>query len=177
MNLPELSDRILEELSSILHQVHEKDVDKLVAGILSSDRIFAVGMGRSGLVARSFAMRLMQTGICAYVVGDSTTPAIGEGDLLIVISGSGETEMSYHIAAAAKRSKARVSLLTVRTMSSIGDISDLVLVLPDSPQPILPLMSAFEVAAQIFLDAVIILIMEETGVTEQEMMKRHSNLE
>ena len=177
MNLPELSDSILEELSSILHQIHEEDAEKLVAGILSSDRIFVAGMGRSGLVARSFAMRLMQIGICVFVVGDSTTPAMGEGDLLIVISGSGETEMSYHIATAAKRSKARVFLLTVRTISRIGDLSDLVLVLPNSPQSILPLMSAFEVATQIFLDVVILLVMEETGVTEQEMMKRHSNLE
>jgi len=177
MKLPELSDKILAELGSILHQVDEESAEKLVEGVLSSDQVFLAGMGRSGLVARSFAMRLMQIGLPVYVVGDVTTPAIGKGDLLIAISGSGETRITNHIASAAKSSGASVFLLTARTTSRIGNISDLVLVLPRAPQPILPLMSAFESAAHILLDAVVTLIMEKTGVTQQEMMKRHSNLE
>jgi 6-phospho-3-hexuloisomerase len=177
MNFLEFSDRILEEFSSILHQVHEENVEKLVEEVLSSDQVFIVGMGRSGLVAHSFAMRLMQLGLPVYVVGDTTTPAIGAGDLLIAISGSGETETVYHIVSAAKSFGARIFLLTARTRSSIGDASDLVLVLPNSPQPVLPLRSAFEGVAHILLDAIVVLIMEKTGVTQQEMMKRHSNLE
>jgi 6-phospho-3-hexuloisomerase len=177
MKLSELSDKILEELGSILHKVDEENAERLVEGILSSDQIFLVGMGRSGLVGRSFAMRLMQMGLPVYVVGDVTTPAIGKGDLLIAISGSGETRITHQMISAAKSFGARVFLLTARTTSKIRDISDLVLVLPDSPQPILPLRSAFESAAHTFLDAIVILIMEKTGVTQQEMMKRHSNLE
>ena len=177
MKLPELLDGILEELGSILRQVDEKDVEELVEGILSSDQVFITGMGRSGLIARSFAMRLMQMGFPVYLVGDATTPAIGHGDLLIAISGSGETSITCYIASRAKRLGADVFLLTSQTESSIGDISDLVLVVPNAPQPALPLMSAFEDATHIFLDAVVILIMEKTGVTQREMMKRHSNLE
>ena len=177
MNFLEFSDRILEEFSSILHQVHEENVEELAEEVLSSDQVFIVGMGRSGLVARSFAMRLMQLGFPVYVIGDTTTPAIGAGDLLLAISGSGETETVYHIVYAAKSFGARVFLLTARTRSSIGDISDLVLVLPNSPQPVLPLRSTFEGVAHILLDVVVVLIMEKTGVTQKEMMKRHSNLE
>lgn len=177
MNLSELSDRILEELSSILHQVHEENVKRLVEGVLSSDRIFIVGTGRSGSVARSFAMRLMQLGLRVHVVGDTTTPAAGTGDLLIAISGSGETEIIRHVVSTAKSFGVRVFLLTAQTRSRIGDVSDLVLVLPNSLLRILPLRSAFESAAHIFLEAVIILIMEETGTTPQDMMERHSNLE
>jgi 6-phospho-3-hexuloisomerase len=177
MKLSELSDTILGELSSILHQVDEKNAEKLVAEILSSDRIFLAGMGRSGLVARPFAMRLMQLGLQAYIVGDATTPGTGKGDLLIAISGSGETSITHHIASVAKKFGARVFLLTARTISSISRISDLVLVLPNAPRPMLPLGSAFEGAVYILLDAVVILIMEKTGITQQQMMKRHSNLE
>lgn len=172
-----LVDKILGELSSILHQVDEKNAEKLVEEILSSNRIFLVGMGRSGLVARPFAMRLMQLGLQTYMVGDVITPAIREGDLLIAISGSGETGITHHIVSAAKSSGSRVFLLTARTLSSIGRISDLVLVLPNAPEPVQPLGSAFEGAAHIFLDSVVILIMEKTGITQQQMMKRHSNLE
>ncbi len=177
MKLPELSDRILGELNYILHQVDEKSAETLVERVLSSNRIFITGMGRSGLVARPFAMRLAQIGLQAYLVGDATTPAIGQGDMLIVISGSGETKITHHIASTAKSFGAYVSLLTSQTESKIGDISDLVLVLPNAPEPVLPLGSAFEGAVHILLDAVIILIMEKTGVTQQEMMERHSNLE
>ena len=177
MRLSELSGRILGELSSILQQVDENDAEKLVEGILSSDQIFITGMGRSGLIARPFAMRLMQMGFPAYLVGDATTPAIGQGDLLIAISGSGETKITHQVASTAKSFGADVFLLTSQTESKIGDISDLTLVLPDTSQPVLPLGSAFEGAAHIFLDVVVILIMEKTGVTKQEMMARHSNLE
>ena len=174
MRLSELSGRILGELSSILQQVDENDAEKLVEGILSSGQIFITGMGRSGLIARSFAMRLMQMGLPVYLVGDTTTPAIAHGDLLIAISGSGETSITYYMASTAKRLGADVFLLTAQAESSIGDVSDLVLVLPNAPQPALPLMSAFEDAAYIFLDAVVILIMEKTGVTFEEAPERDS---
>ncbi len=177
MRLSELSDRILGELNYILHQVDEKSAETLVERVLSSNRIFITGMGRSGLMARPFAMRLMQIGLQAYFVGDATTPAIRQGDMLIVISGSGETKVTRHIASTAKSFGAYVFLLTSQVKSKIGDISDLILVLPNAPQPALPLGSAFEGAVHILLDAVIILIMEKTGVTQQEMMERHSNLE
>ena len=177
MRFLELSSTILEEFSSILRQVDEDSAEELVNGILASDRIFVTGMGRSGLIARPFAMRLMQMGLESYLVGDATAPAIDKRDLLIAISGSGETKITHHVASTAKSLGARVFLLTTQATSSIANISDLVLVLPKLPQPVLPLGSAFEGAVHIFLDAVVILIMEKIGVTQQEMMERHSNLE
>lgn len=172
-----LFDKILWELDSILRQIHEGNVNEFVNGILSSDRIFLTGMGRSGLITRPFAMRLIQLGINSYIAGDDTTPAISDRDLLIAISGSGETNITKHIVSKAKQLGAKVFLLTIHEKSSIGNISDLIVILPDSPQPVLPLRSAFESASHIFLEGVIMMIMERTGVTEQEMMKRHSNLE
>ena len=85
MRFSELSDRIMEELGYVLRQVDEEDVEKLTASILSSTEIFIAGMGRSGLMARPFAMRLMQMGFPVHLAGDATTPAIGYGDLLIAI--------------------------------------------------------------------------------------------
>lgn len=152
-------------------------MDEFVDGILSADQIFLTGMGRSGLIIRPFAMRLMQIGLPVYIVGDATTPAIGNGDLLIAISGSGETKITQHIASRAKALGAKVFLLTINEKSNIGSISDLVIALPDSTQPVLTLKSAFESAAYIFLEAIVIMIMEKMGITQDEMMKRHSNLE
>ena len=177
MRLSELSDRILDELRYILHRVDEDSAKGMLAEILMSDRIFLAGMGRSGLIVRSFAMRLMQVGLQVYVVGEVTTPAMRKGDLLIAISGSGETKTTHHIVSVAKSSGARVFLLTAQTTSSIGDISELVLVLPSAPESTLPLKSAFECAAHFLLEAMVIQLMGEMGATQREMMKRHSNLE
>jgi len=177
MKLSELSDKILGELGSILHQIQGERVEKFLDGIISAKRIFLTGVGRSGLIIRSFAMRLMQLGFHVYIVGDVTSPAISDKDLLIAISGSGETKITHHIVTKAKSLGAKVFLVTIYEKSSIGNISDLIISLPNSPNPILPLRSAFENAAHIFFEETVFLIMEIKGITQDEMMTRHSNLE
>ncbi len=169
MKFSHVTNKVLSELNSILSQVDEQTIDKLCDNIISAERVFLVGMGRSGLVARSFAMRLMHAEFQVHVVGDVTTPSIGERDLLITISGSGETQIIKYIADKAKSFGARVILITSnQKKSSIGEISDISIILPKSDQAILPLKSAFEVSAFIFLDIVIMMIMEKKGLTESQ---------
>ncbi|MGB9597548.1 MAG: 6-phospho-3-hexuloisomerase [Candidatus Poribacteria bacterium] len=172
-----ISEKILEEIKSILIQVDKEKVENLVDIILSSERIFVTGLGRSGLVARSFAIRLMHLGLKSLIVGDITTPAIKKGDLLVAISGSGETPIIHHIVSKAKEVEATAYLITAKGEGCIGKICDNIVVLPESDKHILPLRSAFEASAYILLDTVVIMIMNRTGVTQQEMMQRHSNLE
>jgi len=45
-------------------------------------KILVVGAGRSGLVGKAFAMRLMHLGFNIYVMGETITPAFGVGDLV-----------------------------------------------------------------------------------------------
>ncbi|KKK92267.1 hypothetical protein LCGC14_2704630, partial [marine sediment metagenome] len=54
-------------------------------------RIFVTGAGRSGLVARSFGMRLMHAGLLAFIPGETITPAVGADDLVVAISCTGQT--------------------------------------------------------------------------------------
>lgn len=177
MNFSKTLDNTINEFAYMLNQVDEKSVERLVDEILSSDRIFIAGMGRSRLVAHPFAMRLMHMGLKAYIVGDTTTPAIGECDLLIVISGSGKTEITHHIAATAQKIGARIFLLTAQPRSKIGDTSDFVLVIPAAERPELPLGSGFEGAVYILFDVLVMLLMQKLGIGQEKMMERHSNLE
>jgi 6-phospho 3-hexuloisomerase len=132
---------------------NERKKVELVEAVLSSDRIFLTGAGRSDPVARSAAMKLMQTGLQVYVAGDTTTPAIEKGDLLIAISSSGRSTATYSIASAAKNSGAAVFLLTGQALSRIGEISDLVSVLgPD-----------FYKEVGLFIDKLVTLITKKTG--------------
>src|SRR5574340_1054026 len=80
---------ILDEIHSVLEKIDEKAYERFISSILSAKNVFVTGQGRSGLVSRTFAMRLTHIGFNAYCVGDATTPNIDKGDLLIACSSSG----------------------------------------------------------------------------------------
>ncbi len=92
-------DAIYRELTDIAAALPREEAGALARAIRRARRVFLGGMGRSGLMMRAFAMRLMQLGVEVHVVGDTTTPSIRRGDLLILgsrygRSGSGSTQMS-----------------------------------------------------------------------------------
>jgi 6-phospho-3-hexuloisomerase len=64
--------------------------------------------GRSGLALKMAAMRFMQYTV--FIVGETNTPAILEGDLLLVASGSGTTSSVVSSAEKAKSQKLQLSL-------------------------------------------------------------------
>ncbi len=83
---------ILDKITGILEATEESYDEKLTAMLDEAGRIFIAGAGRSKLVGNFFAMRLVHGGYNVNVVGEIVTPSIKAGDLLIIISGSGETE-------------------------------------------------------------------------------------
>ena len=102
----------VEEVTAILDRVDDASAESMVEAILGAERVFVVALGRSGMLARMFAMRLMQIGLAAHVAGDVTTPAIAAGDLLIAVSGSGRTETVVALARKAKGFGAGVLAIT-----------------------------------------------------------------
>lgn len=83
---------ILNELSEHSPAIQDEQAERLVSSLLAVRKVFVAGAGRSGLMGKSFAMRLSHIGVKAYVVGETNTPSFTEEDLLIVGSGSGRTE-------------------------------------------------------------------------------------
>ncbi|MHC4455420.1 MAG: SIS domain-containing protein, partial [Planctomycetota bacterium] len=85
---------IINEIDYVLDGIKEDEFKKFIAAINTSKNIFVTGQGRSGLVARTFAMRLTHIGFSCHVVGDTTTPNIDKGDMLIACSSSGTTSVT-----------------------------------------------------------------------------------
>jgi len=83
---------LLDKISSVLAATEQSNAAKLLKLIDEAGRIFVGGAGRSGLVSRFFAMRLVHSGYQVNMVGEIVTPAIKAGDLFLVISGSGGTK-------------------------------------------------------------------------------------
>ena len=79
--LPDITS-VINELSRTLTSVAFEQQEKLADEILNANRVFVAGAGRSGMMARCFAMRLMHMGLNAYMVGEVVTPSIAAGDLL-----------------------------------------------------------------------------------------------
>jgi 6-phospho 3-hexuloisomerase len=172
---------IIDKISSILTATDSTYDETLTNMLDKAPRIFVAGAGRSGLIARFFAMRLMHGGYEVYVVGEIVTPSIRKGDLLIVISGSGETETMIAFAKRAKEQGAYMALITTKDSSTIGDMSDKVFRIgnPDQYQKIavMPMGTTFELSTLFFLEATIAHIIHEKGIPEEEMRTRHANLE
>ena len=78
-----ISGRVRQEAGSLDRSEVNAFVAEIIATHESRHRIFLLGEGRSGLVARSFAMRLMHLGFDVYVFGEVVTLAVktnqGEG--------------------------------------------------------------------------------------------------
>ncbi len=176
---------ILDELKKIASDICIEDIKRLCERILRAKTIFTVGRGRSGLISRMFAMRLMQMGINAYAVDEVVTPAITEKDILLICSGSGETASLRVMADKAKEKGAEVIVITANKDSYIKEKADDFIFIPgytpknlnNYHRSIQPMGSQFEQLLFLVLDSAVLLLKEELNITEEEMMSRHANLE
>ena len=96
----------------------------------AAPRIFGCASGRSGFILRGFLMRLMHLGFTVYFVGETTTPRIRPGDLLMVMSGSGETAQPREMQRRANAVGARTLALTAHPDSTIGREAQVVINIP-----------------------------------------------
>lgn len=190
-------EEIVRQVRDALCRVKEEEIKALIESLLrltDGRRLFVIGAGRSGLVGRAFAMRMMQLGLNAFVVGETTTPALEKGDLLMTISRSGRTRTVLEIAKIAKRYKAQIITITSYKRTPLGRISNLIVRIPGRVKPLnkdhrissyspeiplnpLPLGTQFEIACMIFLDTVISELMVRLKLREEDLRRRHTNLE
>ncbi|WP_080843707.1 6-phospho-3-hexuloisomerase [Cytobacillus gottheilii] len=176
---------IVQELSQTVPLISESEADTLVEQILKSKKVFVAGAGRSGLMGKSFVMRMMHMGIDAYVVGETVTANLEKGDLLIIGSGSGETKTLVAIAEKAKSIGGTIAAITISPNSTIGEIADIVVKLPGVTKDqaegdyktIQPMGSLFEQTMLLFYDALILSFMDKKGLDSNQMYGKHANLE
>ena len=172
---------ILEKITGILEATEESYDEKLTAMLDEAGRIFIAGAGRSKLVGNFFAMRLVHGGYNVNVVGEIVTPSIQKGDLLIVISGSGETEQLVAFTKSAKSIGAKIMLISAQSKSTIGDMADGVFQIGRSDLygkvVGMPMGTVFELSTLLFLESTISHIIHEKGIPEEIMRSRHANLE
>jgi 6-phospho-3-hexuloisomerase len=168
--------------------------------MLNANRVYIAGAGRSGIIARAFALRLLHLGYDVYVVGETITPALKPGDTLVVFSGSGETHSIVSICETVRELEGSVCLITASADSRMSRIADCVVNLGDLTgyyqgdhstyevrqvtgqyrsvsSAFAPLGTLFETLALVFSDAVISALIVERKEGAAELQRRLTNME
>jgi len=185
---------VVRHVEDIVEGLNEKQINTMITAIQEADKVFMLGAGRSGLAAKAFAMRLVQLGLTAYVIGESVTPAMTDKDLLIAVSGSGETKSIVSAARVAKGVGSKVLAVTSYPRSRVGRVSDIKVVIKGRTKidiekdhlkhqiigthsTLTPLGTLFEDTVMIFFDGIIAKLMTDLKKDEREMKSRHATLE
>lgn len=199
-DIPLFMEQMAESIKKTAAMLDNLETSAFFHHLLKAKRIYVAGAGRSGLIARAFAMRLLHLGYDVYVVGETVTPALVPGDTMVVFSGSGETVSMATFCATVKGLGGTICLITASPESKISKIADCVVNLGDltgyyhgdqtsyeirqmtgkyrsTSSAFAPLGTLFETLALIFSDAVISALMEAKKEDPGELKGRLTNME
>jgi 6-phospho-3-hexuloisomerase len=176
---------VLTEIEGAAERVDREQIAQLVGRLVAAPRVFVAGEGRSGLMGKAFAMRLMHLGLTAYAMGETITPAVRESDLVVVISGSGTTGGAVRAAEGARAAGASVHAVTTDPASALGKLAHECLVLPAATKyrqageapTIQPLSSLFDQVTHVALDVACLGVARRREVDNEHARRAHSNTE
>jgi 6-phospho-3-hexuloisomerase len=175
---------VQDEISGVFQRVDPAQVAALVTELRLADRIFVTGAGRSGLVLKMAAMRLMHLGLTVHVVGEITAPAIRSGDLLLAASGSGTTAGVVKAAETAAAQGARIAAYTTNAGSPLAKAASAVVIIPAAQKTDHGSNLSRQYSGSLFeqvlfatTEAVFQSLWDEDAATPEELWQRHANLE
>lgn len=192
------ADQITSGIRVAMKNIPSDQVEKVIKMLTSAKeqnkKIMVIGMGRSGLIARAFAMRLMHLSFAVHVIGETITPALEADDILFAISGSGNTTFVVDAAEIARKVGAKIIAITSHPESPLGKLADHIIFIAGRivterekdyfsrqilgvHEPLAPLGTLFEASSLVFLDSLIVELMVRLGKTEREMRIRHATVE
>ena len=174
----------LAEAGAVLARMPADAHVPLARAIVAAKRIALHGAGRTGLLLRGLAMRLHHLGLDAHVVGDMTCPPLGEGDLLIVNAATGDLPSGLAHIASARKSGARIAVITAVPAGEAARGADVVLHLPGQTMAnditgggsALPMGSQYELALFVVSEVLVLELVDALGADFAAMRARHANI-
>lgn len=187
-------------IEEVARSIEQTQVECFLTEINKAERIFVLGAGRSGFVAKSFGMRLMHLGLDAYVVGETVTPAFHTKDTLVAFSGSGKTKSVLEACETSRQIGGSLCLITGARQSPMSDLATCVVYLKTDDEsihtgsdhfdlrqlrgehrslsrPSTPIGTVFETSAMIFADSVISALIEMKECSIEEIIHRYANMQ
>lgn len=172
---------ILNQVRATVDNVGDGEVKRFIDLMMKAKSVVVFGRGRSGFMGRGFVVRLLHLGVPAYFVGETVSPPVHENDIVVLLSGSGETFSVVVTAQTAKKLGSRIVTITGQSESTLAKLADLTILLRaqsgDRQRSLAPLGTLFEASCMVFLDGVVSELMRRQGATEETMRARHATLE
>jgi 6-phospho-3-hexuloisomerase len=184
-SLSALGERALGDLTKVFARLAPGAEEAFVEAIVKAKRIVLYGAGREGLQIDGFAMRLFHMGRDVHLVGDMTTPPVGQGDLLIVSAGPGASNVGDALIDVARQAGAKIAVVTAQPKGRTPARADVVFHIPAQTMAddqaagvsVLPMGSLFETAQMVLFELIVLKLRARLGETAETMRARHTNLE
>ena len=170
----------LRAVRARLDDTFSRAVELTVETLRQRGKIVLVGIGKSGNVGAKIAATLTSTGSTSVVLNpvDALHGDLGlvnDGDLVLVLSYSGESEELVHLLPALKRFSVRLIALTGAVKSTVARHSDLVLnvKVPKEACPFNLAPTASTTAMLVLGDALAMAVLQARGFKPADFARRH----
>lgn len=170
----------LKAVGRRLDDAFDQAVDLVVAAVNAGHKVVVVGIGKSGIIGRKIAATLSSTGSPSVVLdpvdalhGD--LGVVADGDLVLALSYSGESDELLNLLPALKRFAVRIVAITGGPRSTLARHSDVVLDVrvPREACPFNLAPTASTTATLVLGDALAMAVLEARGFKERDFARRH----
>jgi arabinose-5-phosphate isomerase len=170
----------LKAVRAQLDESFEAAVDAVIHTLSSKGKVVVVGIGKSGNIGRKIAATLTSTGTTAVLLNsiDALHGDLGilnDGDLILALSYSGETEELLHLLPAFKRFSVRIVSFTAAPKSTLARYSEILLNVrvPKEACPFNLAPTSSTTAMLALGDALAMAILDARGFSRKQFAKHH----
>lgn len=155
-------------------------VERIVETLGRRGKIVVVGVGKSGNIGQKIAATLTSTGSTSVVLNSvdalhGDLGIVNDGDLVLALSYSGESEEMVNLLPALKRFSVVIVALTGNAKSTVARRSDVILKVkvPREACPFNLAPTASTTAMLVMGDALAMAVLQARGFREQDFARRH----
>ncbi len=166
----------------------QKFIELVYDGLINNRKFFLLASGRSAFILQCFATRLVHLGANIYIVTNlASIPALTNKDILIILSGSGTTEIVVSLLKNYVNNVKPYGIVSITSHpeSIVGRISEITIKLKgrtkrdkvdrhDDTALLTPEGTNFEIAAFVYLDSIIAELAIKMGKANEDLLKKHS---
>jgi len=170
----------LKAVRSLIDETFDRAVEFMLQSLKQRGKVIILGIGKSGNIGQKIAATLTSTGATSVVLNsvDALHGDIGivnDGDVLLALSYSGESEELLKLLPALKRFSIKIVALTGVPKSSLARYSDVVLNVrvPREACPFNLAPTASTTAMLVMGDALAMAVLQARGFRKQDFAKHH----
>jgi arabinose-5-phosphate isomerase len=170
----------LKAVRSRLDAEFDRAVELIVEVLKQRGKIVIVGIGKSGNIGQKIAATLTSTGTTSVVLNSvdalhGDLGIVNDGDVVLALSYSGESEELINVLPALKRFPVRIIALTGNPKSTVARRSEVVLnvKVPKEACPFNLAPTASTTAMLVMGDALAMAVLQARGFREQDFARHH----